>query len=62
VDPLDTSNQTPLHHAVLNGHLNVVKFLVEKGANVKLKNNEGLTATEMARSKGYSAVADWLNT
>jgi ankyrin repeat protein len=56
------SNETPLHHAAMNGHLNVVKFLVQKGANVTLKNGSGQTASEVAKNEGYSDLADWLNT
>lgn len=42
---------TPLHCAVKVENLDIVKFLVESGANVKLRNNEGKTAAELAFQK-----------
>ena len=35
---------TPLHRAVLGGHLEMVKFLIEKGARVDSKNKDGNTS------------------
>ncbi|KAL9647414.1 hypothetical protein ABK040_006777 [Willaertia magna] len=43
---------TPLHWAAYNGHLDVVKFLLSKGADKTIKNNDGLTAEEVSRNRG----------
>ena len=52
---------TPLHSAVWSGNLSVVKLLVERGADVILKNDFGQTASDVARSRGYKEMADWLD-
>lgn len=41
--PLTPNNDTALHLAVVNGHVNLVKYLVSEGANVDIKNQEGNT-------------------
>ncbi len=40
---------TPLQLASANGHLDMVKLLVEKGANINFVNPKGLTALDSAR-------------
>jgi ankyrin repeat protein len=69
---VDTVNQwkyTALNIAASNGKLLVVKLLVERGADVRLKDMYGQTAAESARERaginifreeGIS-VADWLD-
>jgi tankyrase len=61
VDPVDQWKYTPLHLAARQGQLSVVKLLVERGADVTLKNNEGQTASDVARSNRKKDVADWLD-
>lgn len=61
LDPLDESKDTPLHYAARRGHLLVVKLLVERGADVKVKNGNGQTASDVARIAGKKAVANWLD-
>jgi ankyrin repeat protein len=33
-------NDTPLHYASNNGHLDIVEYLVNKGANIESKSKE----------------------
>jgi ankyrin repeat protein len=61
VNPVDKWNDTPLHDAARVGKLSVVKLLVERGADVRVKNNEGFTASDLARRNEYLDVAEWLN-
>ncbi|MDQ7821241.1 MAG: ankyrin repeat domain-containing protein [Candidatus Eremiobacteraeota bacterium] len=51
---------TPLHEAAGKGHLEMVKFLVEKGAVADAKNNCGDTPLYEAAKNGHSAVMEYL--
>ena len=48
---------TPLHHAVLYGNVELVEILLVAGADPTLVNTDGETAAQVARSRGYHAVA-----
>jgi hypothetical protein len=61
VDPVNNLKNTPLHLVAKNGTLSVVKLLVERVADVGLKNEDGLTASDLAREAGYKNVAEWLD-
>jgi len=39
---------TPLHVAASHGHLEIINLLLEHNADVTLKNNNGITAQELA--------------
>jgi hypothetical protein len=43
------------------GHLSVLKLLVERGAGVRLKDKDGQTTSDLARSGGKEDVSDWLD-
>jgi ankyrin repeat protein len=47
---------TALMVASKEGHENVVKLLLEKGANANLKEHNGATALMMASHKGHDTV------
>lgn len=42
------------------GHLPVVKQLLAAGSDIKLKNQDGLTAVQVARQSKYVMVVDYL--
>ena len=52
---------TPLHGVTLAGHLSLVKLLVDRGADVMLKNDNGETARDIVRGKGKLDMAEWLD-
>ena len=53
---VDTYSRSGLHHAALGGHLNVVKYLLENGANLSLQDNRGQTAADLAGCKRVKAL------
>ena len=55
-------SQTALHHAARNGHLRCLKVLLDHGAIVDVKNNEGKTAMQIALDKGEYDCARYLKT
>ena len=48
-----------LHSAVKGGHVEAVKFLLEKGAEREYRNKVGLTPLELARKLGWDEIV-WL--
>ncbi|XP_022836584.1 uncharacterized protein LOC111363953, partial [Spodoptera litura] len=50
INSMDANDEfnTPLHVAVLKGEIEVVKFLVDKGASITLTNSNGHTAIDIA--------------
>ncbi|MCK5457486.1 MAG: ankyrin repeat domain-containing protein [Melioribacteraceae bacterium] len=51
---------TPLMHAAAEGHIEVVKILLDHGADPSLKDIDGDTAESFAVQKGHSKVAKLL--
>ncbi|XP_055684752.1 26S proteasome non-ATPase regulatory subunit 10-like [Lutzomyia longipalpis] len=56
----DDTNATPQILATLGGHLNVLKLLVSKGANIADKNWHGHTSLQYACSKGHRDIVEYL--
>ena len=52
MNPPEEWKESPLHLAAWAGHLTVAKLLVERGADVRGKNDFSQTASDMARSEG----------
>ena len=50
----------PLYHAVNNGNLEIVKLLVENGADVNVKNVVGQTPLHEAARCGYFEIVKYL--
>lgn len=48
----DKQNMTPLHYAVENNHIEIVRFLLEKGVNPNYSSSTGLTALHLAAMRG----------
>ena len=55
------SNQTPLHVAAREGHLEIVKFLVESGADIFSKDNANQTPVVWAKRCRNTLVEDFLS-
>ena len=54
------SGFTPLMQAVSYGHLEVVKYLIDLGIDVDIKDNFGISAKEYARKLGQTKVLEYL--
>lgn len=50
----------PIHIAAQNGHFEIVKFLVETGADVNSKNGKGNTAIHMSVGYDYYHISKYL--
>ena len=50
----------PLMFAASNGNLEVVKILIETGADISVMNNSGETAVILAESGSYGSVVNFL--
>ncbi len=51
---------TALMWAAVAGHVDVVRLLIEAGADVRAVDDEGVTALHLARAKGHTEVASAL--
>ena len=60
-EPVDATDsdlgQTALHYAALNGRLEAVQYLLQRGASVDVPDNGKLTALHFAALCGHAAVA-----
>ncbi len=56
INQQDSSGVTSLHIAAQNGHVEIVKALLEKNANVNLVNSKGLSALSLAADNGHVAI------
>jgi len=53
INEKDYLNRSPLHLAVLNGHLEIVDLLLENGAKITAKMIDGRTSVHLASQSGY---------
>lgn len=53
-----TSGQTALHRAAINNKIEVVEFLVSKGADTSIKDKFGKTAAEVAKGKSKNFLSN----
>lgn len=49
-------SDTPLHVAVSEGHWEIVKYLIDEGADKEALNGDGADIYEIARKKGHQAL------
>ncbi|KAM6262467.1 CARD- and ANK-domain containing inflammasome adapter protein-like [Porphyrio hochstetteri] len=53
ISALNSSSETLLHVAATNGHLNIMEYLISKGAKTDAKDKEGRTPLHRAAEKGH---------
>jgi ankyrin repeat protein len=51
---------TPLHAAAQNGNLEIIEILLQNGADPSIKNEEGVTALDLARKQNRTDVVNRL--
>ena len=60
INARDELGWTPLIHAAIAVQTEVMDFLIEKGADISLRDNHGYTAADQAVRLGYGPIADRL--
>ncbi len=61
MSPVDIDGQTPLHVACWKGNIDLVKFLVSKGANIYAMDARGLLPVDEARQSNFTAGHQFLD-
>ena len=56
----DEKGWSPLHLAVKNGHLEIAKFLIDRGAEINARGVRGVTPLRMALDCGQKPTVDYL--
>ena len=51
---------TPIHLSARNGHLGILKLLLERGADLQALNDEGETPYQLSLTYGYRKITDFL--
>ena len=57
---MDYEGNTPLHGASSRGHIEMVKFLIEKGADPNRKNKADQTPLFFAKTQKHTQVSKFL--
>ena len=57
---IELGASTPLMEASQEGHLNIVRYLIQKGANIHAETNTGDSALTYACANGHTIIADIL--
>jgi len=60
INAKDQSGETALHRATRQNNREVVELLARNGADLTIKNNEGLRASEIASNMGYHDLVPYL--
>ena len=53
---------TPVHSAIINGNLTIIKSLIDAGACINIKNNRGDTALNTAMESGNDQIIGYIST
>jgi ankyrin repeat protein len=64
LNPLVTNRKsgfTPIMQVASYGYLDIVKYLVKKGADIEERDNFGFNAKDYARKLGQTSVLEYLN-
>lgn len=61
LDKKDMEGNTPLHYALNNGNYGAAKVIVNAGADIFIRNKDGMSPLYIAMSKG-TEILDWLIT
>src|SRR5438046_5158584 len=61
VSEKDYDGKTALHYAAANGHLEIVKFLVENKGDPQARSKNGMTPFALAKGFGKSEVVAYLD-
>lgn len=56
INNTDGQGRTPLFWASYSGYSDVVRYLIDQGANVNIKNQDGKTALDIARDKSHYII------
>jgi ankyrin repeat protein len=60
VNARQRDHYTPIHFSAGEGHLGIVKLLLERGADVHALNGEGQIPYQVSLASGHREVADFL--
>eukprot|EP00792_Barthelona_sp_PAP020_P008779 TRINITY_DN3248_c0_g4_i1.p1 TRINITY_DN3248_c0_g4~~TRINITY_DN3248_c0_g4_i1.p1 ORF type:complete len:62 (-),score=8.79 TRINITY_DN3248_c0_g4_i1:875-1060(-) len=52
---------SPLYGSCEHGHLGIIKMLLDHGANVNLKTEQGLAPIDIARTNGHTQIVELLH-
>ncbi len=61
VDATDAAGNTPLMLSCREGHGRLVKLFLRKGASLVAQNHGGLSAEQLALSKGHRSIVKFLH-
>lgn len=60
IDAESPNGTTPLMMAARGGHIETVKLLLDEGADMRLKNQQGMTVIDFADQYNQKEIADGL--
>jgi ankyrin repeat protein len=60
VNRFSSDGQTPLHDACVSGNLDLVRILVQFGADLQLTNRDGFSVIHLATFSGNSQLLTFL--
>ncbi len=60
IKPYESEHNTPLHLSALNGHLEIVIFLIEKGAKINSRNRKNQAPLHLAVHNGHTKIIEYL--